>query len=604
MKGFLHRGLAAGIVLIVFISLMPSELFASPSDEALPEGYSLTTTEEQRDLQETETAVEEEQSLSTETEYASVSDDFDYSEGITVVSEVRYNKTYGAFNTNGHYLGEFLGITRTQLVNSMNSLEASHGNNYYLNTRYYFSDYMNDLIWPKGKPRSDGHTGFNCAGFVARAVMDAGGDLTELNKYGSPSRGASGADCWVNYVLSKGIMYYKYASLEAMLADGRAEKGDIIFTYPVEGFLPGSRDTHLGIYWGSYPGENLMWQSINATPGNLIMQCLTGAPLSDVYLFKLGNGRTYDWKYYNGKWYLSDYAGVWQKGWVKVKGYWYYFDSSGAMLSGWQKIGGNWYCLGGANDGHMYTGWQKISGKWYYMDTSSGIMATGWKKIKGYWYLFDSNGVMQSGWQKIGGKWYLLGSQSDGHMFTGFQKIGGKWYYFDLKTGEMATGWKSAKGEWYLFDSNGVMQSGWQKIGNNWYLLGGPEDGHMLTGFQKVGSNWYFFNGSGEMMTGWQYITIYWYYFGDDGIMQTGWKNFDDTWYFLKPDGSQARGEWLSGYWFNKDGSWTYQPRGKWRKNATGWWYGDTSGWYAKNTTLKINDSYYKFNAAGYWVSK
>ena len=495
MRGLLHRGLTAGILFLVLVFILSSGVFASPSDE-----------------EETE---------------------------IEIYSEVAHERTYGLYNSSGHYLGEFLGITRAQLVSSMNSLEASHGNNYYLNTRYVFSNYENDLIWPKGRPRSDGHTGFNCAGFVARAVIDAGGDLSELRQYGSTSRGASGADCWLNYVVSKGIKYYKYSSLPEMLADGRAEQGDIIFTYPVRGFLPGSRDTHLGIYWGSYPGQDLMWQSIDATPGNLIMQCLTGAPESDVYLFKLGNGRTYDWIPYNGKWYLKDYAGRWQKGWVKVKGYWYYFDSSGAMLTGWQKIGGKWYLLGGNNDGHMYTGWHNLGGKWYFLDYYTGAMATGWKGIKGYWYLFDSNGVMQSGWQKIGNNWYLLGNQSDGHMFVGWQNVGGKWY---------------------------------------------------------------FFNGTGEMLTGWKKITVNWYYLGDDGVMQTGWKQFGDDWFFLKQDGSMAANEWYSGYWFNKDGTWTYEPRGKWNQNKTGWWFSDSSGWYAKNTTLRIDNSYYKFNAAGYWT--
>ena len=64
-----------------------------------------------------------------------------------------------------------------------------------------------------------------------------------------------------------------------------------------------------------------------------------------------------------------------------------------------------------------------------------------------------------------------------------------------------------------------------------------------------------------------------------------------------------VRNAWVKGYWLNKDGSWTYQPRGSWKKNSKGWWYGDTSGWYARKGTYQIDGKKYRFDAAGYCLN-
>ena len=101
------------------------------------------------------------------------------------------------------------------------------------------------------------------------------------------------------------------------------------------------------------------------------------------------------------------------------------------------------------------------------------------------------------------------------------------------------------------------------------------------------------------MQTGWQ-IGGTWYYMNASGAMQTGWQRIDGTWYCLKSSGAMAASEWYGGYWLNSNGSWTYPYRGSWKHNNIGWWFEDTSGWYAKNETVKINDSYYTFNANGY----
>ena len=143
----------------------------------------------------------------------------------------------------------------------------------------------------------------------------------------------------------------------------------------------------------------------------------------------------------------------------------------------------------------------------------------------------------------------------------------------------LKNGWKQEKGIWYYYTS-GIAATGWKQVGGKWYLFNSA--GAMLTGWQKDGGTWYYLNPSGAMVTGWQQI--------------------GGTWYFFKSSGAMAANEWCGGYWLNANGSWTYKPVGSWKKDGTGWWFGDTSGWYAKNTTIKIDDVWYKFNAAGYWM--
>lgn len=161
------------------------------------------------------------------------------------------------------------------------------------------------------------------------------------------------------------------------------------------------------------------------------------------------------------------------------------------------------------------------------------------------------------------------------------------------------SGWvKSWSGTWYYYNG-GYAATGWQLIGGKWYLF--DYEGAMLTGWQKDGNTWYFMNPSGAMVTGWQQIGGTWYYFTGSGAMVTGWQVIGGTWYYFKSSGAMAANEWCGGYWLNANGSWTYQPKGSWKQNSVGWWFGDTSGWYARNTTIKIDGTWYWFNAAGYW---
>ena len=188
------------------------------------------------------------------------------------------------------------------------------------------------------------------------------------------------------------------------------------------------------------------------------------------------------------------------------------------------------------------------------------------------------------------------------HYFNGVRKgwvnnDNGTWSYLDSRS-HLVKGWFQSGKSWYYFDTKGIMLTNWQEIDFNWYYLG--SNGVMRTGWQQIGGKWYYFDSTGFMYLGWKSVGGKWYYFENSGAMKTGWLKDDGKWYFLKSDGSMASNEYCDGYWFNKDGSWTYMYRASWRKDSKGWWYGDDSGWYAKNNTYKIDGKYYSFDSNGY----
>ena len=204
-------------------------------------------------------------------------------------------------------------------------------------------------------------------------------------------------------------------------------------------------------------------------------------------------------------------------------------------------------------------------------------------------------------WEKENGNWKYVDEKGD-YCIDKIATIKGKGYYFD-ENGYMQTGWQKIDGKWYFFDGSGVMQTGWLSNGGKWYYMG--EDGAMTRGWQKVEGKWYYLGwaddpDSGAMRTGWVYDGGAWYYMHSSGRMMTGWIQSGGTWYYLKGSGAMAANEYVSGYWLNANGSWTYPHRASWRKSGNRWWYGDTSGWYAANATYKIDGVNYSFDAAGW----
>lgn len=183
-------------------------------------------------------------------------------------------------------------------------------------------------------------------------------------------------------------------------------------------------------------------------------------------------------------------------------------------------------------------------------------------------------------WRKNSTGWWVE-TANGGYLRSQFYTEGNATYYLDA-SGYMVTGWQFLNGSWYYFAPSGNLLKGWQTINGHWYYLN-PQTGAMLTG-------WAFYNGD-------------WYYLGSSGAMQTGWQLINGQWYYLQNNGVMAANEWIHGYWFSMSGAWTYPYMGSWKENSTGRWYEDTSGWYAKNTTVKIDGIYEKFDSRGYWVN-
>ena len=136
--------------------------------------------------------------------------------------------------------------------------------------------------------------------------------------------------------------------------------------------------------------------------------------------------------------------------------------------------------------------------------------------------------------------------------------------------------WEKIDGKWYHFDDKGYMQTGWFKEGGKWYYL--KPSGVMATGWTQVGSKWYYMDSKGAMQTGWQKIGGKWYYFDSSGVMKTGWLQQGSTWYYLKSSGEMATG---------------------WQKISGKWYFFETSGKMLANTSRKIGNKTYKFNASG-----
>ena len=101
----------------------------------------------------------------------------------------------------------------------------------------------------------------------------------------------------------------------------------------------------------------------------------------------------------------------------------------------------------------------------------------------------------------------------------------------------------------------------------------------------------------------WESNATGWWVEDTDGWYPTdSWQKIDNVWYYFKPDGYMASNEYYNGYWFNADGSWDDKYLLSWKQNSTGWWVEDISGWWPQSQWLKIDGSWYYFDASGYMV--
>lgn len=244
------------------------------------------------------------------------------------------------------------------------------------------------------------------------------------------------------------------------------------------------------------------------------------------------------------------------------------------------------------------------------------------------------------------GKWF--GYPDGTYESTGFKKIDESTYYFQ-NNGYVKTGWLLDNNVWYYFNEDGVMQTGWSGPGRQYYFADagkmlenqftpdgyyvGSSGAYVKNGWVLNNGKYYYMNSAGKMV---KRSWIGSYYLGSDGVMVTNkWVQWNEKYYYLDSQGVYVKNKWIGSYyldangamvtnswvgnyWCGSDGqyvksSWVDNNRyyvnnkglyvaGSWQKDSIGWYY-RVGNDYAKNITLNINGSAYKFDSRGYWIS-
>lgn len=244
------------------------------------------------------------------------------------------------------------------------------------------------------------------------------------------------------------------------------------------------------------------------------------------------------------------------------------------------------------------------------------------------------------------GKWF--GYPDGTYESTGFKKIDESTYYFQ-NNGYVKTGWLLDNNVWYYFNEDGVMQTGWSGPGRQYYFADagkmlenqftpdgyyvGSSGAYVKNGWVLNNGKYYYMNSAGKMV---KRSWVGSYYLGSDGVMVTNkWVQWNEKYYYLDSQGVYVKNKWIGSYYLDANGamvtnswvgnywcgsddqyvksSWVDNNRyyvnnkglyvaGSWQKDSIGWYY-RVGNDYAKNITLNINGSAYKFDSRGYWIS-
>ncbi len=178
-----------------------------------------------------------------------------------IPTEVVQERLKGGIN----YLDRF-GVTRKKVVAE---LTAHEHDDYYLNTPFVGGDWQS----PRGDISYNGAPGTNCAGFVAYVLRKCGMDTVAVQqvmrasgKYtnwgsGRPHDGLASASNYMGLAVQGKIISYAFPSKAAMLASGKAEKGDLVLRFWTNEWGGWDEDNHLMIFWGNTPQEDKVWQN-------------------------------------------------------------------------------------------------------------------------------------------------------------------------------------------------------------------------------------------------------------------------------------------------------------------------------------------------------
>ena len=176
---------------------------------------------------------------------------------------------------------DFIGTCRARIVKELSEHEYDW---YYIGTPYrglnVYAPNYEEIMYPNGAPRWDGYRGLNCTGFIAYVMRKCGADLGYITNQGRRG-GFCNASNWWQYAKSH-MPCYGYSSVSALLASGKAEKGDLIYCEPNWNW-PGA-DCHLGFFWGNNAYENRFWHM--PYPRNVISNIYSGTAVETYYLIK------------------------------------------------------------------------------------------------------------------------------------------------------------------------------------------------------------------------------------------------------------------------------------------------------------------------------
>lgn len=182
-------------------------------------------------------------------------------------------------------ISEALGVNPDTILGEL----ITHGfDDYYLDTKYVGINFNRDYkecMRPKGV-YGNNNSGMNCTGFVAFVFQKCGANLDKIGNMGLKGS-CCNASNWLRYIKAYNVMYYQYSSVEELLSDGRAEKGDIIYCDPKNWNQAGA-DCHIGFFWGNGSSDNKFWHSsTKPTRGNQISAITPVTNPSYYYLIKL-----------------------------------------------------------------------------------------------------------------------------------------------------------------------------------------------------------------------------------------------------------------------------------------------------------------------------
>ncbi|WP_350455169.1 VaFE repeat-containing surface-anchored protein [Slackia heliotrinireducens] len=158
-------------------------------------------------------------------------------------------------------------------------LESHEHDDYYLGTEYdgWNSGELTEseiahCRRPKGEVGSN-DPGMNCTGFVTAVFMKLGADVP-----GKIPHTGIGSWCntgnWLRLLEEQDVVGYEYDSVDALLKDGKAQKGDIILMLCTSSVWSAGvdkygnyADWHIGFFWGDSPSDNKYWHSSHPVNG-------------------------------------------------------------------------------------------------------------------------------------------------------------------------------------------------------------------------------------------------------------------------------------------------------------------------------------------------